>query len=461
MSQPVTQHDVDQVAAALPGWLPSQRWFGGKDRPVTSVRPIDWTVVEDGDPALVHLVVEVGQDDRTEPYQLLLGRRSDGLPDVPATAAIGVEDGPVWYEASGDADLTGVLLDHVAAGDVVGDLRFEPEPGAELVTGLRAHPITSEQSNTSLVYGGQYILKLFRRLTPGTNKDLVLHRALREVGSSHVAEPLGAISGTLGDDEVTFAMLQRFLPDAADGWVMATTSVRDYMADDAGLPPGDLGGDFAGEAYRLGRAVADVHADLARALGTERAGGDDLARTVEAMERRLDRVAAAVPALREHTDGIRDAFHAVVDVELTLPLQPVHGDLHLGQVLRTVSGWLVLDFEGEPAASLAERSALRSPLRDVAGMLRSFDYAAHQLLVGQPHDEDRRERADAWAVHNRTAFCDGYAKAAGRDPRDEAVLLRGLELDKAVYEVGYEHANRPDWTDVPLGSIARILTEEA
>jgi maltokinase len=457
----VTQHDVDQVAAALPGWLPSQRWFGGKDRAVTSVRALDWTVVEDGDPALVHLVVEVGQDDRTEPYQLLLGRRSDGLPDVPATAAIGVEDGPVWYEASGDADLTGVLLDHVAAGDVVGDLRFEPEPGAELVTGFRAHPITSEQSNTSLVYGGQYILKLFRRLTPGTNKDLVLHRALREVGSSHVADPLGAISGTLGDDEVTFAMLQRFLPDAADGWVMATTSVRDYMADDAGLPPGDLGGDFAGEAYRLGRAVADVHADLARALGTETAAGDDLARTVEAMERRLDRVAAAVPALREHTDGIRDAFRAVVDVELRRPLQPVHGDLHLGQVLRTVSGWLVLDFEGEPAASLAERSALRSPLRDVAGMLRSFDYAAHQLLVGQPHDDARRERADAWAVHNRTAFCDGYAKAAGHDPRDESVLLRGLELDKAVYEVGYEHANRPDWTDVPLGSIARILTEEA
>lgn len=461
MSQPVTQHDVDQIAAALPGWLPSQRWFGGKDREVTTVRPLAWTVVEDGDPALVHLVVEVGQDDRTEPYQLLLGRRSDGLPDVPAAAAIGVEDGPVWYEASGDADLTGVLLDHVAAGDVVGDLRFEPEPGAELVTGLRAHPITSEQSNTSLVYGGQYILKLFRRLTPGTNKDLVLHRALREVGSAHVAEPLGAISGVLGDDEVTFAMLQRFLPDAADGWVMATTSVRDYMADDAGLPPGDLGGDFSGEAYRLGRAVADVHADLARALGTETAASDDLARTVGAMERRLDRVAAAVPALREHTDGIRAAFQAVADVELRQPLQPVHGDLHLGQVLRTVAGWLVLDFEGEPAASLAERSALRSPLRDVAGMLRSFDYAAHQLLVGQPHDADRRERADAWAVHNRTAFCDGYAKAAGHDPRDEAVLLRGFELDKAVYEVGYEHANRPDWTDVPLGSIARILTEEA
>jgi maltokinase len=231
------------------------------------------------------------------------------------------------------------------------------------------------------------------------------------------------------------------------------------MADESGLPPGDLGGDFAGEAYRLGRAVADVHADLARALGTEPAADDDLALTVASMQERLDRVAREVPALAEHADGIRAALAAVADVELTVPLQPVHGDLHLGQVLRTVTGWLVLDFEGEPAASLAERSRLRSPLRDVAGMLRSFDYAAHQLLVGRPDDEAERERADAWARHNRTAFCDGYAKSAGRDPRDDAVLLRGLELDKAVYEVAYEHANRPDWIDVPLGSIARILEE--
>ena len=456
---PVGADDVERVVAALPDWLPSQRWFGGKDRPVTGTRTLDWTLVQDDEPALVHLVVEVEQGERTEAYQLLLGRRSDGLPDVPASAAIAVGDGPVWYEASGDADVTTVLLDHVAAGERVGSLRFEAEPGAELTTGLRAHPISSEQSNTSLVYGAQYILKLFRRLTPGVNKDLVLHRALREVGSPHVAEPLGAISGRLGDDDVTFAMLQRFLPDAADGWVMATTSVRDFLADDSGLPPGDLGGDFAGEAYRLGRAVADVHADLARVLGTEDAADDDLELTVAAMEERLERVVADVPDLAPHVDGLRSAFERLHGVELTLPLQQVHGDLHLGQVLRTVHGWLLLDFEGEPAASLAERHALRSPLRDVAGMLRSFDYAAQQLLVGQPADEERTARATAWAQHNRRAFCDGYAASAGRDPRDDADLLRGLELDKAVYEVSYEHANRPDWSSVPLGSIARILDE--
>src|SRR5690606_18797361 len=145
-------------------------------------------------------------------------------------------------------------------------MTFEHEPGAELTTGLRGHPITSEQSNTSLVYGHHHILKLFRKLGSGVNKDLVLHRALHELGSQHIAEPLGSISTEVDGEQVTIGMLQRFMPDAADGWVMATTSVRDFMADPNGRPPEELGGDFAGEAYRLGKAVATVHADLAQAL---------------------------------------------------------------------------------------------------------------------------------------------------------------------------------------------------
>jgi maltokinase len=128
-------------------------------------------------------------------------------------------------------------------------------------------------------------------------------------------------------------------------------------------------------------------------------------------------------------------------------------------VLRTVQGWLLLDFEGEPAASVVERASLRSPLRDVAGMLRSFDYAAQQLLVAQTDDADVTARAAAWAQVNRAAFCEGYGKQAGRDPREDAALLRAFELDKAVYEVAYEHANRPDWLAVPLTSIDRLMTE--
>ncbi len=453
-------HDtlVEDLAAALPRWLPTQRWFAGKDRAITAVRPLSWTTITDGDPLLIHLVVEVEQDDRTEPYQLLVGSRRSQVPDVASSASIGLENGLTCYEASGDADLTAVLLDLVAEGTTIDDLTFAPEPGAELVTGLRAHPITTEQSNTSLVFGSQYILKLFRKVSPGVNKDLQLHRALREVGCEHIADPLGSITGVLDGEPTTIGMLQRFMPDAADGWVMATTSVRDLMADPA-IDPADLGGDFAGEAERLGRAVATVHADLARALGVEESDDADVERTVTAMLDRLARVGDAVPELAPHVPALEAAFARLRDGDETLPVQSVHGDLHLGQVLRTLQGWLLLDFEGEPAASVAERSALRSPLRDVAGMLRSFDYAAQQLLVGQPEDPHLVEPAMSWARRNRSAFCDGYAAVAGADPRDQADVLRAFELDKAVYEVSYEHANRPDWLSVPLASIERITTE--
>ena len=449
---------VAELAAELPTWLPTQRWFAGKDRPITAVTPLSWTTVTDGDPLLLHLVVEVEQDDRREPYQLLVGSRQSQLPDVATSASIGLENGLTCYEASGDADLTSVLLDLIAEGATLDGLSFAPEPGADLTTGLRAHPITTEQSNTSLVYGSQYILKLFRKVSPGLNKDLRLHRALREVGCDHIADPLGSITGTLDGEPTTIGMLQRFMPDAADGWVMATTSVRDLMADPA-VAPEDLGGDFAGEAHRLGEAVATVHADLARALGVEESDDSDVDRTVAAMLERLDRVGAAVPELRPHVPALQAAFERLREGDGTLSMQYVHGDLHLGQVLRTLQGWLLLDFEGEPAASVAERTALRSPLRDVAGMLRSFDYAAQQLLVGQPDDPRLTEVAMSWARRNRSAFCDGYTAVSGSDPRDQSEILLAFELDKAVYEVSYEHANRPGWLSVPLASIARITTE--
>jgi maltokinase len=179
------------------------------------------------------------------------------------------------------------------------------------------------------------------------------------------------------------------------------------------------------------------------------------------MQDRLGSVAEMVPELAEHAPALHSAFEKVRDAHTPVSMQFIHGDLHLGQVLRTVHGWMLIDFEGEPAAPAAERAALRSPLRDVAGMLRSFDYAAHQMLVGQPEDAKLTERALDWARRNRAAFCEGYASAAADsigDPRAHGELLRAFELDKAVYEVAYEHANRPEWLTVPLSSIARITT---
>jgi maltokinase len=448
---------VSKLVIHLPEWLPSQRWFAGKDRPVSSVRALGTTVLLEGDPLLLHVVVEVEQGDRREPYQLLIGSRAQ-LPDHLGTSWIGAEAGIACYEASGDADLTGPLLEFMASGARIGGLAFSTEPGAELPTGLRGRPITSEQSNTSLVYGNQYILKLFRKLTTGPNPDLVLHRALREVGCEHIAEPLGSITGEVEGEPTTIGLLQRFLPDAVDGWAMATTSVRDLLAD-GDQHPDEVGGDFAGEAHRLGHAVATVHADLQKALGQQPADADEFERTAKAMLDRLDSVAEAVPQLAEYSPALRAAFEKLRSTDDEVFMQYVHGDLHLGQVLRTVTGWLLIDFEGEPAAPVAQRMALRSPLRDVAGMLRSFDYAAYQMLVGQPEDPALTEKALEWARRNREAFCEGYAEAAADsigDPRAHGDLLRAFELDKAVYEVAYEHANRPEWLTIPLSSIARI-----
>ncbi|WIX89346.1 phosphotransferase [Amycolatopsis sp. DG1A-15b] len=447
---------VDDLTEDLKRWLPEQRWFAGKDRPVTGVRPLGVTELVSGDPQLLHAVVEVVQDDRREPYQLLVGRRTHP-PEIASTSWIGAVGDLNAYEASGDLDVTGVLLDLMAREEQVGSLVFEHEPGVELETGLRARPITSEQSNTSLVYGGQYILKLFRKLTPGKNKDLLLHRALQGVGSKHIAPVLGSITGDLDGEPTTVGMLQQFVSDAVDGWAMATTSVRDLMAAPE-LHPEEVGGDFAGEAERLGRAVAEVHADLAEALGTEPVDADELERSTKAMLARLDTIAGRVPELAAHAPKLRAAFEGLRTLPAgSVTMQYIHGDLHLGQVLRTVGGWLLIDFEGEPAAPVEERHALRSPLRDVAGMLRSFDYAAQQMLVGQPDEPVLAERAHEWSERNRAAFCEGYAAIAA-DPREQGELLRAFELDKAVYEVGYEHANRPDWLGVPLASIARITS---
>jgi maltokinase len=461
----MTSHDhlVTSLVAELPGWLPTQRWFAGKDRAVTAVRPLGWTVLAEGDPLLLHLVVAVEQDGRSEPYQLLVGARRSLPSDVSESSLIGAPGGLTAYEASGDAELTAALLDLVADGGAIGSLSFVPEPGADLTRGLRGRPISTEQSNTSLVYGSQYILKLFRKLSPGINKDLQLHRALREVGCQQIAEVLGSISlgsiswGSITDgvkgEPATVGMLQRFVPDATDGWVMATSSVRQVTTS-----PDEVGGDFAPEAERLGRAVATVHADLARALGSQKPDQSDLDQSVDAMLARLTRVSDAVPELAPHVPAVEHAFRSLRDAGGAPSVQHVHGDLHLGQVLRAPQGWLLLDFEGEPAATVAERSALRSPLRDVAGMLRSFDYAAQQLLVG--HDDPQLvEPVTTWARRNRSAFCDGYAAVAGADPRDQAEVLLAFELDKAVYEVSYEHANRPAWLSVPLASIERITTE--
>jgi maltokinase len=458
---------VADISGSLAAVLPDQRWFAGKDRPMHAVIPVRATDLAGSDPRLVHAVIEVDQGlPRRDRYQLLLGVRND-LPESLGHAWVAACGDQAVYQAVHDSELTAVLLELIAHGAEVDGLRFAAEPGVTLDTEQRSRPVGAEQSNTSLVYGQTYILKLFRKLAAGRSPDLELHRALAAVGCEHIAAPLGSIEGLLDGEPVTYGMLSEFLRSAADGWAMATASVRDLLAESLlldGAPgpaepiyPADAGGDFASEAHRLGHAVAAVHADLATALGTSPASSGYLDALATDMRRRLDGVVGQVAELAPYADALRAAFDEVCHLDGPVQLQRIHGDLHLGQVLRNVTGWVLIDFEGEPMVPLAARVAPASTLRDVAGMLRSFDYAANHQPLGDADPQQRAAAALAWATRNQDAFCDGYAQVAP-DPRKHAVLLRAFKLDKAVYEVGYEHAHRPTWLPIPLAAIARLTS---
>lgn len=457
---------VADICDSLAAVLPEQRWFAGKDRPVHAVIPVRATDLAGSDPRLIHAVVEVDQGQpHRDRYQFLLGARSE-LPESLGHARVAACGDHAVYQAVHDPELTAVLLELMAHGTEVDGLRFAAEPGVRLDTEQRARPVAAEQSNTSLVYGQAYILKLFRKVAAGRSPDLELHRALAAVGCEHIAAPLGSIEGWLGADPVTYGMLSEFLRSAADGWAMATASVRDLLAESLltdGSPgtaepadPAGAGGDFASEAHRLGHAVAAVYADLATALGIAQPPSGYLDALATGMHGRLEVVLGQVAELAPQADALRAAFDEVRHLDAPVPLQRIHGDLHLGQVLRSVTRWVLIDFEGEPMVPLAARVVTASPLRDVAGMLRSFDYAANHLPLGDA-DPEQRAAALAWTTRNQEAFCDGYAQVAP-DPRKNAVLLRAFELDKAVYEVSYEHANRPSWLPIPLAAIARLTS---
>jgi maltokinase len=454
---------VSAVTDLLAGWMPGQRWFGGKGREWAEVTA-EGFFLDQGDPVLsVHRVRVTYTDGATDTYLVPLSWRDTPSEEL-ASAFIGAvadsHGGENYaYDAMRDRDATVPWLTHLVAASTVGPMRFHPAGVAYIPEGLPGDIVSTEQSNTSLVYGETAILKLFRRLEPGLNPDVEIHDALRRTENRHIAPLLGYVEIDNGPDEEpsTVAMLQAFVPNASDGWRLATSSVRDLYAE-GDLHADEVGGDFAGESERLGEATASVHRDLAQVLPTEPAERDWYRTLAEQMTSRLEAALAVVPDLAEHADGLRRLYAAVADTDEPVVRQRVHGDLHLGQVLRTASGWIVLDFEGEPARPLAARRELDTPLRDVAGMLRSFDYAARHMLVEQPGDPQRAYRAQEWAERNRQAFCAGYSAASRLELSGGSALLRAFEADKAVYECVYEARNRPHWLMIPLSSLSRLTS---
>ncbi len=473
----------------LAAWLPRQRWFAQKGSAAQAgvgVRllgvlhlpsPRARGPAAGAADVAVH-VVAARVAEREVVYQVPLVYRAVAaeVDHVPSQGHVGlladaergtvhVYDGPhdpayvaAWFALTSATTAAGPSTHDADGHGRDGD--SPPAAHGVLLAERPVHPRSSrvlggEQSNTSVVVepagpGGPLVLKVFRVLHDGPNPDVVVQVALARAGCDRVPGPYGAVQGSwTGADgracEGHLSYTCEFLAGSEDAWRVAGRAV-------------DTGEPFADQARALGEATAQVHAALAAALPTRQLTSDSLALLADGLLARVEWAQRSVPALAEHASGARAVVDGVRSADRAAVLQQVHGDYHLGQVLHSPQrGWVLLDFEGEPLRPLAERGTLDLALRDVAGMLRSFDYVAARRTQGLAAGDPRTASALAWATDVRTSFLEGYAAAAGRDPRADAVLLRALELDKALYEAVYEAHNRPDWLEVPLAAVRRLL----
>jgi maltokinase len=453
----------------MKAFIERSRWFGGKGRDleVTGSRrlplPGGDTDPESGRTVVVELVTVSYAGGEADLYQVPVAYYAAEQPTLHHALIGQWEDdelGAVWaYDALHDHAATPLWLHAFVEGSSSEQVVFHPVGEPALDPDSRSTLLSGEQSNSSVAFGDESLMKLFRRVTPGQNPDIEILAALTEAGNEHVAALFGWVDTTTEDGEVLqLGILQQFLRTASDGWELALASLRNLYANDE-LSAREAGGDFASEAHRLGLAVAEMHESLAASFPTEEWDRNRLGELADAMSGRLEAALDVVPQLREHASGLHAVFDAVRHIDRPVTAQRVHGDLHLGQTLRTVKNWKIIDFEGEPAKSLEERRRPDSAWRDVAGMLRSFDYAAELSRMDQEqaaHDTAERtaDRGQEWSERNVTAFLTGYQEASGGGV--DHVLVAAYAADKAVYEAVYEARNRPSWLPIPMAALSRL-----
>ncbi len=442
---------------ALIEYVTSRRWYGAKSRTVAHSQLLDSVVLRTEEPhfalALVEMRYETGAHDI---YQLVYALRDDRL-EVDAL------DDPAAARELVHAMRSGLTLQGVE-----GVIEFRPVEGfAGLGRELSdARSVGAEQSNTSIVFDDELILKVFRRLEAGINPELEMLRFLTEHGFSNVAALGGWYAYSGGPLGATLGILQQFVPDGLDGWGLAL--------DELCTAPER----FGGRLHRLGEVTGEMHTVLASdpndpAFAPETPSVEALALLTATVDEEIERVFLSLPEDDERLapiagrgEEVREQLRMLAYAGSTGMAIRTHGDYHLGQTLwsgaRAPQGdWVILDFEGEPARSLTDRRRKRSPLRDVAGMLRSFAYVASavELLRGSKAPEGWEETARGQFLEGYVATVDPALLPSGHGAIER--LLAVYELEKAVYELQYELDNRPEWVGIPVAGIQRLIETAA
>jgi len=447
---------------SLREWVQRQRWYASKSRAVTGIEIVEAVPLREEPPLFLVLVQTRFATGRHELYQLPLVLRASGDTSQPEQPAIARTGDWTAYDALAEPARLVELVLRMDRGDEIeaaeGRLSFHRANGVATVgEDASVRLIGVEQSNSSLVIDDRLVLKVFRKLEPGINPELELLRFLTAHHFPNIAPLHGwydydghALAATLG-------VAQQFLPGAVGGWELALDKIRDapeWFLDQLGS---------------LGAVTAAMHNVLAMdasdtAFAPEEPSQEALSLLTATVDEDIERIFLRLPPDDERLDPIagrgqdvRERLAARAQIGVSGRAIRTHGDYHLGQTLHTPRGWVIIDFEGEPARPLPERRQKRSPLRDVAGMLRSFAYvtSAVEILRGTPAPPD-------FEAHARARFLENYFETIDPTllPAGEAAianLLSIFELEKAIYELRYELDNRPEWVPIPVAGIRRLV----